>query len=301
MKISNAITYAIMPGALPADVADVADGFAAHAFTPCGLTEELSLGFVPPREENGALVEAVGGQWVAKLMIETRAVPASAIRREMKVRLAAIEASTGRKPGKKEQRDIKDEIHHDLLPQAFPKQAAVNLWINPAAMTLVLDTTSQKKADMVATAVVKVVVGLGLMLPVPVKSPAAAMASWLLDQDPPPGFTIDRDLELKAADESGRVVRYSNHALDIDEVANHIRNWLLPTRLALTWEGRVSFVLTDQATVRSIALLEAGMGGDSNQADAFDANVAITTATLAPMLAALTESLGGVAQATIGA
>ena len=65
--------------------------------------------------------------------------------------------------------------------------------------------------------------------------------------DAPAGFTIDRDCELKAAGEEKSAVRYVKHPLDGDEIAGEIKAHLasgkLPTKLALTWDDRISFVL----------------------------------------------------------
>ena len=42
-----------------------------------------------------------------------------------------IEATTGRKPGKKEKRDLKEDIAHELLPLAFSRVVRVSVWIDP--------------------------------------------------------------------------------------------------------------------------------------------------------------------------
>ncbi len=236
-------------------------------------------------------------------MTETKSVPASVLKRKVKEMADSIEATTGRKPGQKERREIKDDAHMALLPMAFEKQSATMIWIDPVKKTMVVDAASQKKADLVATFMVKVVEGLALMMPTPVTSPAMAMATWLVTQEPPAGFTIDRDCELKAADESKAVVRYTNHALDIEEVRDHIHKGMMPTRLAMTYDNRVSFVLTDAGTLRSIGYLDVAIESHTSgeaQADAFDADVVITTSELQKLNAAMLEALGGVAQATIG-
>lgn len=62
-------------------------------------------------------------------MIETRALPSSVVNRKAKERVAHIETTTGRKPGKKEIRDIKDDIRLGLQPIAFPKQVTVGTWM----------------------------------------------------------------------------------------------------------------------------------------------------------------------------
>ena len=58
-------------------------------FVECGLTQEKSVGWTPPRgDDNGPLAESVGGQWLLRLMMESKAVPASVINRKMKERIA---------------------------------------------------------------------------------------------------------------------------------------------------------------------------------------------------------------------
>ncbi len=83
------------------------------------------------------------------------------------------------------------------------------------------------------------------------------MAHWLNSQEAPAGFSVDRECELKSGDESKSVVRYGRHPLDIAEVKQHIQHGKLPTRVALTWDDRVSFVLTQGLQIRKVALLDA--------------------------------------------
>ena len=134
-------------------------------FVPCGATQEKSVGWVPPRgHENGALLESVAGQWILKLMVESKAVPADVIKRKVAEQVAQIETSTGRKPGKKERREIMDDARLALLPMAFTKQAATLVWIDPVANLLAIDSASQGKLDEVVSALVKSINGLSLQM-----------------------------------------------------------------------------------------------------------------------------------------
>ncbi len=216
----------------------------AERFVPCGASQEKSVGWVEPRgEAHGPLVEAVNGQRIFKLKIETKGVPGSVVTRKAKERCAYIETTTGRKPGKKEMKEIKEDVKMSLMPMAFSKESSVWVWVDPVAHLMVLDAGSQAKADEVVTMLVKTFAGVSLTLLNTHMSPQSAMASWLTSQDAPAGFSVDRECELKAADESKSVVRYVRHPLDTDEVKQHVEAGKLPTRLAMTWEGRVSFSL----------------------------------------------------------
>jgi len=91
-------------------------------------------------------------------------------------------------------------------------------------------------------------------------------------------------------------VRYARHTLDIDEVGQHITQGKLPTQLAMTWSGRVSFVLSDAMTIKKLKLLDVVLEGASSATkdeDNFDADVALVTGELKQLIPALIEALGG--------
>jgi len=268
-------------------------------FEPCGASQEKSVGWIEPRGvEHGPLLEVVGGQWIMKLMLEVKAIPGSVVKRKADEQLAQIESTTGRKPGKKEARDIREDARLSLLPMAFTKQSTTLIWVDPAAALLVLDAGSQAKADEVLTSLVKAVDGLAMQLIDTQTSPAASMAIWLSTKEAPQGFTVDRECELKASDESKAVVRYTRHALDTDEVTQHIAMGKMPTRLALTWNDHVSFVLTEALQLKKVAVLDvvfeaaASLASDGKD-DNFDADVAIATGELQKLIPDLLEALGG--------
>lgn len=290
----NVIMYRIAPGwSLSAE--EVEARLQANRFVECGASQEKSIGWIEPRgEAHGPLLEVVAGQWLLRLMTEVRALPASVVNRKAQERVAQIEASTGRKPGKKETRDLKDDIRLELLPMAFTKQASTWVWIDRKANMLVVDASSQARADELVTLLVQGLPGLALSLIDNQISPSAAMADWLVHQEAPPGFSVDRECELKAADESKAVVRYARHRLDTDEVKQHIEGGKMPTRLALIWGDRVSFVLTEGLQLKKLAFLDVVFENASQrQEDDFDADAAIATGELQKALPALLEALGG--------
>ena len=274
----------------------------AQRFVPCGPSQEKSTGWIGPRgEAHGPLVESVGGQWLLEFMIESKTLPASVVRRKVDERAAQIEATTGRKPGKKERKELKEDITHELLPLAFTRHARVAVWIDPQARRLVVNASNAARADEVVTSLVKALDGFGVALVNTQVEPAAAMSDWLSSQEPPAGFTIDRECELKATDESKAVVRYAKHPLDIDEVREHIAAGKRPTRLAMTWDDRVSFELTEGLQLRKIVFLEGTLDDApaSGKEDNFDADVAIATGELGQLVPELIEVLGG--EAAFGA
>jgi recombination associated protein RdgC len=291
----NVMVYRIGPTWSPS-LEQIEAGLDPHRFVECGASQEMSLGWSEPRgEAHGPLVESIGGQWILKMTIESKSVPASVVKRKADERLAEIESTTGRKPGKKETKEIREDVKQSLLPMAFTKRGSVLVWIDPESRTLVIDAGSQGRADEIISALVKALDGFSVMQINTQLSPAAAMAEWLTTQEAPAGFSIDRECELKAADESKSVVKYARHALDIEEVRQHVAEGKIPTKLAMTWEGRVSFMLTEGLQVKKLTFLDGVFdeGTSKEKEDGFDADTAISTGEMRQMIPALMLALGG--------
>ena len=266
-------------------------------FVECSPSQDKSVGWTEPRgQAHGPLVESVAGQWILKLQIETKAVPGAVVRRKADERIQEIEATTGRKPGKKESREIREDIVHSLLPQAFAKQSMVMVWIDMASRLLITDAASQGKSDEVITALVRVLDGLPLTLLQTTTSPQTAMSQWLLaasDEALPPAFSVERECVLKSSNEDQAVVKFTRHLLATDEVRKHVNEGKLPTHLAISWEGKASFVLTETLVLKKVTYLDGVMEDAGGDDDKFDTDVTLSTGTLGPLLRDLLDALGG--------
>jgi recombination associated protein RdgC len=279
----------------------VEDGLAKARFVPCAATQPLSAGWVSPRHgdeaENGAapLIESIGGQWLMRLMVEQKVLPSSVVKRHVEELAKKSEQATGRKLGKRHAKELKEEAVLTLLPQAFTKRASVNVWMDTRAQLLMVDAGSAKRAEEAATMLVQSLEGLALRLVQTQLSPAAAMTAWLAEGEPPAGFSVDRECELKSADEMKSVVRYARHPLDTEEVRAHVvAGGKQPTRLALTWKGRVSFVLTDTLQIKKLSVDDGLFDAGSARGDeGFDADAAIATGELRQLIPDLVAALDG--------
>ncbi|SFF33329.1 recombination-associated protein RdgC [Paracidovorax wautersii] len=298
----QAIIYRLSPQ-WSCDLAVIEEALAKTPFAECGATQERSIGWVPPRgDANGLFCESVGGQWILRFMAESKVLPASVLARKVKEKAARIERETGRKPGKKESKDLKEEAKLDLLPMAFTKQSSTWVWIDHEAKMLMIDGSSQSKADEIVSLLVDALPGLSLALLDTQTSPQAAMSHWLSTQEPPVGFSVDRECELKAADESKTSVKYGHHPLDIEEVQAHIAAGKLPTKLAMTWDDRVSFLLTEGLQLKKVSFLDTVFEGKGSGTDdgGFDTDVAIATGELSKLIPDLIEALGGEGRGDLG-
>ena len=276
----------------------------AARFVPCGPTQPDSHGWVPPRGNKSLmLAESVGGQVILKLCTERRPLPASAVKAAVEERIEKYKQETGNeRVSARVKKEMKEEVVQDLLPRAFTKRSTTLVWLDPVNKLLVVDSGSLTGADKVVTALIEALSEVPGSTPIVVRpvqtneTAVACMSHWLATREAPVSFTVDRDCELKTPDEQKSAVRYSRHTLEIDEVAQHIAAGKLPTQLAMTWDDRVSFVLTETAQVRKLKLLDVVMDGMQKAGkddDGFDTDAAILTGELSALIPDLLEALGG--------
>ena len=86
------------------------------------------------------------------------------------------------------------------------------------------------------------------------------MSAWLALGDAPLRFVIDQDLELQAADKTKATIRYTRFPLEAREIRQHLTAGMSATRLGLTWNDRISFVLTDKLQVETCRVPRARQG-----------------------------------------
>jgi recombination associated protein RdgC len=295
----NAIIFRINDDWEAPPVAALQEALEMAKFVPCGATQRESYGWVEPRgEQNAPFVESVGGELIFKMMGESKMLPSSVVKERLEERCKKVEADTGRKPGSKAKKELKEQIELELLPQAFTKKGATLMWVSPKGKFIVIDAGSIKKADRLTHQFIEALGQIGnsiTLRPVNTKtSPATAMSLWLTEMEAPAGFSVDRDCELKAPDGEKATVRYARHTLDIEEVVEHIKvQGKIPTKLAMTHGGRVSFVLADDLSLKKVEVLDVVLESTKKEDSGFDADVAIVTGEMRKLIPDLIEALGG--------
>lgn len=224
-------------------------------------------------------------------------LPATIINRFVKERLGDIEALQGFKLGRKAMKDLKQAVTDELLPRAFSLQRITYAWLDLANGRLIVEAASSAKADEFLEQLVKTVDNYPVQLLRTEMSPVAAMTDWLAAENAPAGFTIDRELELRSSDENKATVRYANHVLEGKEILDHISGGKRVTRLGMTWNDRISFVLNEHLQIKRINFQEIIKEESSKVADnedeIFELDFTLMTGELAKMLTDLTEALGG--------
>jgi len=282
------------PWAMTAE--QLAEQLARGPFVPTLGTEAQSRGWVAPRGD-GALVHAANGHWLLRLQIENRLLPASVVNAEVRKRVDALTELQGFGPGRKQLRELRERVVEELLPRSHPVPAGLYVWIDPHAGWFIVDAATPAKAEMVIEHLRRCLDEFPLTLLHTQDSPSYQMADWLASGYAPAGFTIDRDCALKGRSEDKPTVAYQHCTLEGDEIKAHLASGKLPVKLAMTWDDRVSFVLTEKLTIKRLAFLdllkeEAAQNAET-AADQFDADFALMTGELSRFLPSLIGALGG--------
>ncbi len=272
---------------------------ARGAFAPCPSNQPSSRGWVSPRKD-GPLVYSVGGQWLLALRTQERLLPSFVINDEVRERAEQMESQQGRALGRKQLKELKERVTEELLPRAFVRSKQVFVWIDPKNGYFCVNAGGVSAAEALIEHLRHCLDKFPLTMLHTQVSPSSAMADWLAGGEAPDGFTIDRDCELKAAGEEKSAVRYVRHPLS-DEVSGEIKAHLaagkIPTKLALTWDERISFILTEKLEIKRLAFLdilkEQAEKSAEHADEQFDADFALMTGELARFLPAVIEALGG--------
>lgn len=271
------------------------NGFAKAKFAPCEANEIESIGFTAP-SYSGELIHVVNQQFLCALRTEKKRIPKSVVDKKLAELCHAFEENAGFSPGKKARKDLKEQAMDMLIPTAFAVPSVTRFWIDPVNYWLVIDTSSPSKADEVIKHILKFcdtipLEGLRVKM-----SPEAAMTSWLSDGEAPFSFSIDQDAKLVSPTEDKATVKFSRHTLNPESIQSHIAQGKHCTELAMTWNERISFVLTSSLTIKRIKqldILDEERDKGANKEERFDSDFVLMTSELQNMLSALTAVLGG--------
>ncbi|MFJ3316153.1 recombination-associated protein RdgC [Herbaspirillum huttiense] len=292
----NAIIYRLpAPWAVNADQLD--QQLAPQVFTPAGNMDMLSQGWILPRESSNGLVHHVNRQLLLRLQTEKKILPSSVINQVTRERAKELEEQQGFPPGRKQTKELKEQVTEELLPRAFTRLSSMWVWIDPVNGWLVADSSTLARAEEVLKLLFKGIPKFPLETLRTVMSPAAAMTDWLASDEAPNGFTVDQDTELRSTAESKATVRYVRHTLEADDIRRHIEAGKQCTRLALTWADKISFTLAENLSIKKIALLDVLKENHEltgkNDDERFDGDFMLFAGEMSGLLAALVDALGG--------
>ena len=267
----------------------------ARTLQPCGPFEMLSRGWVAP-SSTGRLVHTVNQQHLIALGVNQKLLPASIIRQVTLERSEALAREQGFRVGRRQMRDLKMQVTEELRAKALTRRRITRAWIDPANGWLVVDAAGAAKAEELIEILRDTLGSLAVQMIETQRSPQMSMAVWLKLGAAPLRLTIEQDLELKAANQGKTTIRYSHHPLEGKEIQGHLAAGLYPTRLGLTWNDRIAFVLNEKLQLKRVEFLEMSQDtaadGELDEVEQFDIDFAVMAGELAKLLDDVLAALG---------
>jgi recombination associated protein RdgC len=273
----------------------------SNSTKPCQGLDTFTLGWDKPLGREGQLLTHVVNNCIMVCVRrEERVLPSAVIRDILEEKVAEIEESEARSVRRKEKMQLKDEIMVDLLPRAFTRSSKTFAYIDVEKGWVIVDAVAAKKAEDLLT-LMRDTLGSFKVKPFEVKqSPSAILTDWL-KRRPAGGFELENECELRDTLEDGGIVRLRRHGLNGSEIDAHLDAGKIVTKLAVSWEEKLSCILADDASIKRLKFLdviqeEAGHAETDSAVEQFDVNFSLMSLELRKFVQRLVEIYGGLSQ-----
>lgn len=276
------------------DFSDVATLLPNATLKPVGPLEMSSRGFISPfgREETEQLHHAIGDWLWLTVGGQDKILPAAAIADALQQKLAQIEAKEGRRPGSRERKRTKDDLVHEMLPKAFVKSTRNDVFLNLVRGIMVVDTSSRKTAEYVASDI-RGLLGSFPAMPLNAEiAPRSVLTGWIAGEPLPAGLSLGEECEMRDPVEGGAVLKCQHQELRCDEIDRHLEAGKQVSKLALIFEDGLSFVLGEDLIVRKLRFLDGALdkldhADDDGRRAELDARFALQTDEIDRLLSVL--------------
>ena len=298
MWFNNLILYRFSQ-AVPFTLEQLEESLQQKPARSCASQETHTLGWATPFGRHSQnIVQVAAGFWLVAMRKEERVLPGSVIKEALAEKIEAIENRDSRKIYKKERDTLKDELVMELLPRAFTRNQTTLALICPADGWIAVDTSSFARAEDLLS-LLRECTGTLPVRPISVKmAPAASMTQWVKDGKAPEDLLIGDNCELVDTGDDAGQVRCKHQDLASDEIQLHLSAGKQVTQLALQWQSKVNFTLTDKLVIKRLRFEdlvrdEADDQAGDDMASQLDASMMIMGGTLSELIPSICTALGG--------
>ncbi|HSG50893.1 MAG TPA: recombination-associated protein RdgC, partial [Rheinheimera sp.] len=229
---------------LSTDLAQWESALAEFKFTPLSAQEAVKSGFSFPLHASiKQYCHACQHLMFFAVKRQEKILPAAVINEEMQPKVEAMEQEKGRPLSRKEKQSLKEELQQSLLPRAFSRSSLTQGYYDPENQWIVINSGSASKAEDVLALLRKALGSLPALHWLDNHKLNSSLQLWLQNKSLPEGFALGSDAELKAPDEEGAKVKFSNHLLSADEVQSHLQDKLV-TSISLEQHEGLALAIT---------------------------------------------------------
>lgn len=238
---------------LTTDLSVLETALAEFKFTPCTGQEALRTGFSFPLHPSiKQYCHQQQQKWFFAVKRQEKVLPAAVVNEELQPKIEAAEQEQGRSLSRKEKQALKEDLIQSLLPRAFSRSQLTQGYYDAEHQWLVINTSSASKAEDVLALLRKALGSLPALPWLDNHKLNTHLQLWLQHKALPGNFQPGSEVELKAPDEDGAKVRFSNHLLSADEVQTHLQDKLV-TRINLQQAEGLGLTVTDDGGIKQLS------------------------------------------------
>jgi recombination associated protein RdgC len=237
---------------LSTDPQQLEAALAEFKFAPCTGQEAVKTGFSFPLHQSiKQYCHPMAQGWLFAVKRQEKVLPAAVINEELQPKIDAMAAEQGRSLSRKEKQSLKEELIQTLLPRAFSRSTLTHGYYDAEHNWLVINTGGAGKAEDILALLRKALGSLPALPWLDNHKLNSHLQLWLQNQALPEGFLLGNDAELKAPDEEGAKVKFTNHLLSAEEVQSHLQDKLV-TKIGLQQAEGLSLHVSDDSSIKGI-------------------------------------------------
>ncbi len=224
---------------------------------PCGSQSLRTEGFVPPVKGREEMVYQVDGFILFTYQETARLLPGPVVKEMLDEKVEQIQEEEGRKVGRKEKADLKEQIIFELIPRAFTRSRRTSVVVDTDRRRLMVDSASANRAEEVVACLRKALGSLPVAYPAPTCAPYTSFSNWLRDTKLlPEGFTLGDRCELKGTKDEGSALKFISVDLGQEEYLAHLETGMVATRVNLSFQDHLELDVNDRLEIKRIQPLD---------------------------------------------
>ena len=225
-------------------------------FVPCSSRDAMQQGWIAPAAHSpDVLAYAWQNAVLVSLQHEEKILPGAVVKRETEKWAAMLERAENRQVGKREKKEIREQVIDKLLERAFTRQSITRALIDLQQGLVLVDASSAGKAEMFLSLLRESLGSLPTRLVQTQTTPQTAMTLWLESADAGV-FDLAQECALAFPGDDGAKAKLTRQPMSGDEVQQHLAAGKLVTQLALSYQDRVAFVLTDKLELKRVTMMD---------------------------------------------